>query len=279
MAQEFKSFLKTVDSRKHNTWCKWSTRLDTYGVGCAHDCKYCYAKSLLNFRGLWDPKNPSVADIEKIRRRVDKIPPGSVVRLGGMTDCFQACEAKYRVTYNTIQALNARGIHYLIVTKSDMVATDEYIEILDKNLAHIQITVTTTDDNLGLTYEKAPVPSRRIQAIEKLHTLGFDVSVRLSPFIPEFIDVGKINDIKCDKILIEFLKVNTWVRKWFDIDYSEYTLNYGGYSHLELDRKIELVKLITGFKEVSVGEYVADHYEYFRDNVNYNRDDCCNLRI
>lgn len=85
--------------------------------------------------------------------------------------------------------------------------------------------------------------------------------------------------IKCDKILIEFLKVNTWVRKWFDIDYSEYTLKYGGYWHLPLERKIELASLITGFEQVSVGEYVQEHYEYFRNNVNWNPMDCCNLRL
>lgn len=140
-------------------------------------------------------------------------------------------------------------------------------------------TVTTTDDELCKTYENASPPSLRIKAIERLYDEGFDVSVRLSPFIPEFVDVDKINAIKCDKILIEFLKVNTWVRKWFDIDYSEYTLKYGGYWHLPLERKIELASLITGFEQVSVGEYVQEHYEYFRNNVNWNPMDCCNLRL
>lgn len=275
--REFKSFYKDVGDRKFNTWCKYSQRLDTYGTGCAHDCKYCYAKSLLHFRGLWDPKNPAVADIEKIKKKIEKIPVGSVVRLGGMTDCFQDCENEYEVTYNTIKALNERGIHYLIVTKSDLVASDKYLEILDKNLAHIQITVTTTDDNISRKYENAPVSSSRIKAIEKLSELGYDVSVRLSPFIPEFVDVDIINAIKCDKILIEFLKVNAWVKKWFDINYAPYMLQYGGYYHLPLSQKIELVDKITGFKEVSVGEYVKEHYEYFRDNVNHNKDDCCNL--
>ena len=277
--EEFKSFYKEVDNRKFNTWCKYTKRLDTYGCGCSHDCKYCYAKSLLHFRGLWNSKDPSVADIKKIENRIKKLPQGTIVRLGGMTDCFQPCELEYRTTYETIKLLNKYNIGYLIVTKSHIVADDEYIGIMRKDLAHIQITVTTTDDSLSLKYENASVPSERIKAIEKLQTLGFDVSVRLSPFIPEFVDIDKINAIKCDKILIEFLKVNTWVKKWFDIDYSEYTLKCGGYSHLPLERKIELVKKITGFREVSVGEYVKEHYEYFRDNVNYNKGDCCNLRI
>lgn len=275
---EFKSFYKEVDSRKFNTWCRWTRRLDTYGCGCAHDCKYCYSKSLLNFRGLWNAAAPAVADVAKIEKRIKKLPAGAIVRLGGMTDCFQPCELEHRVTYQTIELLNKYNIGYLIVTKSHIVASDEYMSLMRKDLAHIQITVTTTDDARSATYEKASPPSKRIQAIEKLQERGFDVSVRLSPFIPQFVNVDEINAIKCDKILIEFLKVNTWVKKWFDIDYSEYTLKYGGYSHLPLERKIELVKMITGFKQVTVGEYVKEHYEYFRDNVNYNKDDCCNLR-
>lgn len=277
--KEFKSFYKEVSDRKFNTWCTWSTRLDTYGCGCAHDCKYCYSKSLLHFRGLWNSADPAVADIKKIEARIKKLPAGTIVRMGGMTDCFQPCELEHRVTYETIKLLNEHDIGYLIVTKSDLVADDEYVDIMRKDLAHIQITVTATDDKLAAQYENASAPSQRIEAIEKLHALGFDVAVRLSPFIPQFVDVAQINAIKCDKILIEFLKVNTWVKKWFDIDYSEYTLKYGGYDHLPLERKIELVGQITGYKEVSVGEYVQEHYEYFRDNVNHNKEDCCNLRV
>lgn len=68
----------------------------------------------------------------------------------------------------------------------------------------------------GVT-EKAVPPSRRIKAIEKLWAEGFDVQLRLSPFIPEFVKTGVldldiINAVKCDKILIEFLRVNAWVK-------------------------------------------------------------------
>ena len=154
--KEYRSFLKTVTGNEGNK-CNYPTRLDTYGCGCAHDCKYCYAKSLLNFRKLWNPNNPSVADIEKIRKAISKLQYGvGVIRLGGMTDCFQPIEKQYKVTYETIKALNDRKIGYLIVTKSPLVADDEYIKIYDKDLAHIQITVTTTDNELSKSYENAP---------------------------------------------------------------------------------------------------------------------------
>lgn len=275
---EYKSFYKKVGGNEGDK-CRYSTRLDTYGCGCCHDCKYCYAKSLLSFRGLWNPTNPSVADIEKIRKKVKKLEPGSFVRLGGMTDCFQGIEKTERITLETIKALNESRVSYLIVTKSDMVADDEYIEAMDKELAHIQITVTTTDDELSLTYEKAPVPSRRIKAIEKLQENGFDVQLRLSPYIPEFVDLEKLATVKCDKILVEFLRVNHWIKQWFDIDYTPYTLKMKGYYHRELEDKIRLLEGIKGFKEMTVCEDADGHYEYWRDNVNPNPEDCCNLSI
>lgn len=275
--KEYKSFYKEVQGNEGNK-CKYNTRLDTYGCGCSHDCSYCYAKSLLSFRGLWNPQSPSVADIEKIKRKIKTIPKGTIVRLGGMTDCFQPCEITYGITYETIKALNEAGIGYLIVTKSAMIASDKYINILDKDLAHIQITVTTTDDRLALTYEKASPPSERIDAIQRLYEAGFDVSLRLSPFIPDYIDYDKLNTIKCDKIIIEFLRVNSWIKKWFDIDYSDYKIKQSGYLHLPLEKKKELIKNITGFKYISVCEDEDNAYNYWQEHFNPNKDDCCNLR-
>lgn len=196
-----------------------------------------------------------------------------------MTDCFQPIEKVEQVTYKTIQALNNHKIPYLIVTKSAMVAEDKYVDILDKELAHIQITVTTTDDKLAVNYEKASLPSERIKAIEKLQRLGYDVQLRLSPYIPQYVDLEILNNVKCDKIIVEFLRVNSWIRKWFDIDYSEYTLKQNGYRHLPLDKKIEYLKGITGFKEISVCEDVTEHYQYWKDNFNINKTDCCNLKF
>lgn len=275
--KRFGSFYKTVEGNEGDK-CHYPTRLDTYGCGCQHDCKYCYAKSLLSFRGLWKPEAPTPATIYRIRRKLSQIPKGTVVRLGGMTDCFQPLEASRRITYQTLQLLKRKRIEYLIVTKSALVAEDLYMSVLDKDLAHIQITVTTTDDKLSTTYEKASVPSERIKAIEKLQSGGFDVQLRLSPFIPEFIDFDKLNAVKCDKILIEFLRVNSWIKRWFDIDYSNYTVEQGGYKHLPLEIKQEYIKQITRFKQMSVCEDEDRAYEYWQEHFNCNPDDCCNLR-
>lgn len=126
---EYKAFFKKVGGGEGDK-CYYPTRLDTYGKGCFYDCKYCYSKQLLNFRKLWHPEDVGVAPIRDIAKVVSKkLRRGDVVRLGGMTDCFQPIEKIYENTYNTIKFLNRKKVHYLIVTKSNLVANDKYIYI------------------------------------------------------------------------------------------------------------------------------------------------------
>jgi DNA repair photolyase len=160
-----------------------------------------------------------------------------------------------------------------------MVAEDEYMEVLDRELAHIQITVTSTDPDISRKYEKAPLPEARIAAIEKLDAEGFDVCIRVSPFVPEWIDKARINAIRCQKMLVEFLRVNTWIERWLgDMDLSAYTLKEHGYKHLPLEAK---KAALAGFEkeQLSVCEDVDEHHTYWEANMNPNPDDCCNLRL
>ena len=275
--EEYKSPY-TVTERKIVTWCRYNARLDTYGRGCAHNCNYCYARHLLDFRGNWHPYEPAVASLETLREAVAELEPGSVIKLGGMTDCFQPAEGEHKRTLETIKMLNERGVHYLIVTKSATCVFPEYLEVYNKDLAHFQISVTNTDDYRGARYETASPQSERIRAIETLSRRGFDTTLRLSPYIPEYIDARRICNVDCEKILIEFLKVNPYVMRCFDIDYYEYTEKYGGHYNLPLERKIELANRFLDFPEHNVGEFVYQHYLWFRDNYNTNKYDCCNLR-
>lgn len=91
--KEFNSFYKTVGGGE-GSHCHYPTRLDTYGCGCAHDCSYCYAKSLLSFRKMWNPDEPKVANIEKIEKTLRKVPKGTILRLGGDDGLLSADRAR-----------------------------------------------------------------------------------------------------------------------------------------------------------------------------------------
>ena len=162
-----------------------------------------------------------------------------------MTDCFQPCELQYRTTYQTIQEMNLCRVSYLIVTKSALPAAPEYLEILDKELAHIQITVTCLDDAQTAQFEKASPPSQRIRAIQALQAEGYDVAIRLSPIIEEYMDFDKLNDLGIERCVVEFLRVNSWIKQWFrGVDFSKYTVRQGGYHHLPLKEKQRIVEKI-----------------------------------
>jgi|GEM_PF-271472 len=274
--REYKSFYKTVHGNEGNT-CLYNTRLDTYGCGCQHNCKYCYAKSLLSFRNLWNEKNPKIADIGEIEKTILNIPTGTIIRLGGMTDCFQPLEKTEKITFETIKLLNKYKIGYLIVTKSHLVADDEYIKIYDKNLCHIQITITCLDDVKASEYENASLSSDRVKAIQQLQKAGFDVALRISPFIEEYMDFHNNNSLKINKCLIEFFRVNPYIKKCFpNVDYTKYTHKHSNYYHLPLEEKLRLLEKVN-FDNVSVCEDVPEHYIYWANHFNPNKWDCCNL--
>lgn len=262
--------------------CNYPTRLDTYGCGCFHDCRYCYAKSLLDFRKNWNPDKPHVASTVDISKALRKVRRGQILRLGGMTDCLQPSERVYGATRQAIQMLNARGIGYLIVTKSDLVADKAYTRIMDRNLAHIQISVTSTDDEPNFLGERASKPSDRLRAAKTLNEAGFDVSLRVSPYIPELVEIEPLSASGVSKCLVEFLRVNGFISKWLEAEgysTSHYTHKSGGYRHLPLWKKQRLIEpFVDAFEELTVCEDVPEHYDYWRENVNANPDDCCNLR-
>lgn len=278
--QRLGSFYKTVGGGEGSR-CLYPTRLDTYGKGCYFNCKYCYAKSLLDFRGLWQPNSPAIPSMREMAKTIKKIPKGSVVRLGGMTDCFQPIERIRRNTYKTIQLLNRRGIHYLIVTKSDLISNPEYLDLMDTRLAHIQVSIPSTDNKTLAATDNAKSFEVRKNTIETLQEQGFDTSLRLAPFLYSTADYEKIHDIKVDKVLVEFLRLKSVAKNSpmnQVLNLNPYTYKEGGYYHLPLKTKLAVLDKLE-FDEMSVCEDVESHYNYFKENYNYNPEDCCNLRI
>lgn len=111
----------------------------------------------------------------------------------------------------------------------------------------------------------------------KLQEEGFDVALRLSPLIEEYLDFDYLNNLPVNKVLVEFLRVNGWIKKWFpDLDYQKYILRQSGYWHLPLEEKIRILEKI--HLPLTVCEDVTEHYEYWKQHINPNPLDCCNLR-
>lgn len=124
---------------------------------------------------------------------------------------------------------------------------------------------------LAKSYEgidKASPFEERCSAINRLHFGGFEVWLRLSPYLSDFIMPSELDCIKTDKICIEFLRVSSAIRKNCTFDTSEYTEKSGNYWHLPLRYKIDLVKALPNiYRKIAICEDHPDHYEYWLNQI------------
>ncbi|WP_143308452.1 SPL family radical SAM protein [Candidatus Entotheonella palauensis] len=182
--------------------CFHRFEIDTYGRGCIHNCAYCYAKSYLSIRRYWNEPIPFPIDIaairhifatvfetskrNKFRSILEKRIP---LRLGSMSDAFMWMDKTYRVTFELLKILKFYHYPYIIFTRSDLVADDAYMQVMDPRLASVQMSISSINPALTRTLEPgAPSPERRLKALQKLAAHGFWTTVRINPLFPIYPD-------------------------------------------------------------------------------------------
>lgn len=194
--------MKLVNSHSTCQQCFYALEIDTYGRGCTHNCLYCYAKAELTVHGYWNNPMPVPIDINEVRKIFytvfetskkskwrelleRKIP----LRVGCMSDSFMWIDHKYKVSQELIKILNYYNYPYTILTRSDLIAQDDYIELLDSKLGTVQFSIpSTNDDMVRLIEPGTPSAQRRLAACKKLVDAGFWTAVRINPLFPIYPD-------------------------------------------------------------------------------------------
>jgi DNA repair photolyase len=216
----YKSALQLVEKEKER--CSYPLRIDVYGNGCEHDCTYCYAREAVKMGGWNTSRNlehpyPKTADVECLRTVLMSPPkhkPDCVkvdtragqnwrqikallenrlpLRIGALTDCFQERMEKITLAgLNLLKALAEANYPAQIVTKSRLIATDDYINAMRQNQKNmvVQFSITTASDQVSRAIEPyAPSSSQRFEALDRLIKEGFYTSVRINPLFPMFPD-------------------------------------------------------------------------------------------
>jgi DNA repair photolyase len=175
--------------------------------GCEFGCKYCYARYAHEFMELRDPVlferrifakrfQPSA-----FRAELKKVKGGESIWIGTATDPYQPAERRYGVTRSILQVFRReQGFHMGITTKSDLVARDAALlgEIGRRNVVHVNLTITTLDQDLARLIEPmAPRPSLRIAAVKTLADAGVRVTVLGNPVMPLINDSEESLDAVC----------------------------------------------------------------------------------
>lgn len=194
--------MKLVNSHASCQQCLYSFEIDSYGRGCVHNCVYCYAKAELTVHGYWNNPIPVPIDINELRhifytvfetkkpskwREImeRRIP----IRVGCMSDSFMWSDLKYKVTQEMLKIFNFYRYPYTIITRSDLAAHDDYLNLIDPKIGTVQFSISSTNDELNRLIEPgAPSAKRRLKALRTISEAGILTAVRINPLFPFYPD-------------------------------------------------------------------------------------------
>jgi len=236
-------------------------------TGCSHNCLYCYATAYIKSK----KSSPKDAIIDKLLSDLKEIDPKFPIDMSLSSDPYPPEEEKLRVTRKVLKVLLPLGLKVQITTKSDLFLLD--LDLISKYNVAISVTITTLDASLAKRIEpQAPLPIRRIKALEKLSELGVPFSVRIDPIIPFLNDdadelrelVREVVEIGAQHIVTSTYKArpDNFVRmvnefpelelRWRHLYYPSGRLKFG-YAYLPIEmRKKLLLPVVNEAKKLGI---------------------------
>lgn len=193
-------------------------------VGCAHDCRYCYAKFIKRFTGHREDWGEFV-DVkinapELLRQEIKRKKPGRVW-ISGICDPYQPLEKKYALTKRCLEIFIENDWPVTIQTKSPLVLRDLGLLKRSKKI-EVCFTVTTADEKMRKIFEfRAPPIKERLNALAKLHAEGIRTTAMIAPLLPGAEGLAKKLKGKVDSVLID--KMNYHYADWV---YRKYKLEW-----------------------------------------------------
>lgn len=197
-----KTAIRLVNSHSTCQQCLYAFEIDTYGRGCVHNCAYCYAKAQLTVHGWWNNPIPVPANLNEIRKAFyvtfetnqkhkwrELLEKRIPLRIGSMSDSFMWLDQKIKITQELLKLLDYYQYPYVIFTRSDLIATDEYLRLLNPKLGSVQFSLSSTNDEMNRLIEPgAPSSKRRLKALSVLANNGIWTTVRINPLFPIYPD-------------------------------------------------------------------------------------------
>jgi DNA repair photolyase len=175
-------------------------------VGCAHDCRYCYARFMQRFSGHAEPwgtfVDAKVNAPELLAREILRKKKGRVW-VSGVCDAYQPLERERRLTRRCLEILVEHGWPVTIQTKSPLVLRD--LDVLQRAAdVEVGFTITTADERVRRAFEPgAPPVAARIEALAALHAAGIATFVMVAPLLPGAERLPELLAGKVDRALID----------------------------------------------------------------------------
>ena len=222
--------------------------------GCSHRCQYCYAlyshqyvndgKAADFFGDIYIKENIVELLEERLKSRSWQ---GEAINLGGVTDSYQAIEAKERLMPQILRLLIKYRNPVIISTKSKLILRDydlwaELAKVAEVGLA---VSLTTFDERVyKKTEPNSSLPQERLEVLRKFRDTKVHLGVLAMPILPYLTDgeenlsnlFEKLANIPVDYILCGLLNLRSqtrthflsFIKQEFPEHYEEYLALYPG---------------------------------------------------
>lgn len=155
--------------------------------GCCHGCLYCDSRSTCYQNPNFDQVKAKSDALHILRDDLARKIRPAFIGMGAMSDPYTPFEKELQLTRHALELIDAYQCGVASATKSDLISRDIdlYQSIQNHSPVICKLTITTTDDALAAKIEsRAPPPSRRLAALEKLSRAGVFSGVLLMPVLP-----------------------------------------------------------------------------------------------
>lgn len=193
MAEEISAKTILNSFKEPDPWFGIKYNMNLYR-GCRHQCIYCDSRSECYRIDDFSHIQVKTNAIELLRRELPRKKVKGTIGTGSMNDPYMPDEAKYEMTRKALGIIALYKFPVHIITKSGLITRDsDLLKEISKVYAAASFTITTADDELGLTLEPgAPKVSQRFKAMEVLAKEGILTGVTAMPILP-FLEDNETN--------------------------------------------------------------------------------------
>jgi len=172
-------------------------RIDDYSfncyVGCAHGCRYCYARFMQRFHPHaeeWGEfVDVKVNSAVVLARQLRRLKPGDVFTCSAC-DGWQPVEAHYELTRECCRLLLEAEFRLNILTKSRLVLRD--LDVFGGCDVRVGVTITTPDESWARIWEPgASSVSDRMEVLRQSKAAGLETAIMFGPLLPEISDTDQ----------------------------------------------------------------------------------------
>lgn len=163
--------------------------------GCEHGCKYCYAMYSHQYLGSEQYFSDIYAKTniaEQLEKQLSS--PAwkrEVVNIGGVTDSYQPCEARYQLMPDILRLMIKYKTPCIISTKSDLILRDFDLiaELSEITYVNVAATITCMDEGIRTGIEPGGAESlKRFAMLKEFSKTNASTGLHFMPIIPYLTD-------------------------------------------------------------------------------------------